>query len=112
MKWTISKDEFVQAMLSTYDGGGFSKYGLHLLFDYLENYEEETGLTIEADPVSLYCAFREDFLQDLLGEGNKMVKEDGILYIGNYLVIATWWNLNGNQKTLCFVGDSGGIRYL
>lgn len=37
----------------------FSYEGKIALFDYLENYEDETGEKIELDPISLCCEYTE-----------------------------------------------------
>lgn len=37
----------------------FSYDGKRALFDYLENYEEETGEQIELDPIALCCEYSE-----------------------------------------------------
>ena len=37
----------------------FSRVGLKALFDYLEQFEEETGEEIEFDPIALCCEYTE-----------------------------------------------------
>ena len=37
----------------------FSYEGLEVLFDYLDNLSEDTGETIELDPVALCCEYYE-----------------------------------------------------
>ena len=37
----------------------FSRAGLRALFDYLEEYEEDTGEQIEFDPIALCCEYTE-----------------------------------------------------
>ena len=37
----------------------FSRVGLQGLFDYLEEYEESTGESIEFDPIALCCEYSE-----------------------------------------------------
>ena len=49
----------------------FSYEGLKALYDYLENYEEETGQKIEFDPVALCCEYSEyDNLQSVIENYN------------------------------------------
>jgi len=43
----------------------FSYEGQQLLFDWLENYEDETGEFVELDVISLCCDFTESDLADL-----------------------------------------------
>ena len=44
----------------------FSHEGLEVLFDYLENLSEDTGETIELDPVALCCDYYESSIQELI----------------------------------------------
>ena len=37
----------------------YSRAGLRALFDYLEEYEEDTGEQIEFDPIALCCEYTE-----------------------------------------------------
>lgn len=70
MKKTINRYEFIDNMLSYYDGNGFTYEGLSVLFDYLEEYEEDTGEELELDVVALHCQYSEmtvkDFITDYL----------------------------------------------
>ena len=43
----------------------FSYEGLEVLFDYLDNLSEDTGETIELDPVALCCDYSEDTFEDI-----------------------------------------------
>jgi hypothetical protein len=47
-------------------GDNFSYEGLRALFDYLEQYEEETNTPIELDVIALCCEYNEDALNDVL----------------------------------------------
>lgn len=58
MKKTINFSDFVDSFSDTYKNN-FSYEGKQALFDYLENYEEETGETIELDPIALCCEYEE-----------------------------------------------------
>lgn len=44
--------------------------GLRALWDYLEQYEEDTGKEIELDVVALCCDFTEEKLETVLKEHN------------------------------------------
>lgn len=43
----------------------FSDQGLRVLFEYLQDYEEETGEEIEFDPIALCCDFNEMTLEEI-----------------------------------------------
>ncbi len=58
MKTTVNFSQFLDAFSDTYKNN-FSYEGKRALFDYLENYEQETGEEIELDIVALYCEFTE-----------------------------------------------------
>ena len=48
----------------------FSYEGLEVLFDYLDNLSEDTGETIELDPVALCCDYYESSIQELINNYN------------------------------------------
>ena len=60
MKQYISKYHFTDWFLSsdTYKNN-FSYEGLHSLFDYLEQFEEDIGKEMEFDPVAICCEYSE-----------------------------------------------------
>ena len=60
MKQYISKYHFTNWFLSsdTYKNN-FSYEGLHSLFHYLEQFEEDMGKEIEFDPVAICCEYSE-----------------------------------------------------
>ncbi len=53
----------------------FSYEGLEVLFDYLDNLSEDTGETIELDPVALCCEYYESSIQELIDSYNIDVSE-------------------------------------
>lgn len=58
MKQTVSFFQFCDSFSETYKNN-FSYEGKRALFDYLEQYEDETGEEIELDPVALCCEYSE-----------------------------------------------------
>lgn len=81
MKKTIDKYEFIASMQAYYDGNGFSLEGLYKLFEYLENYESETGEELEFDVVALHSQYSEmkveEFINDYLTDDEiEQLKED------------------------------------
>mgnify|MGYP003654676468 CR=1 FL=1 len=56
MKTTITLNDFVNCDALK---DNFSYEGLVSLFDYLENFEDDTGTAIEFDPIALRCEFSE-----------------------------------------------------
>ncbi len=55
----------------------FSYEGLEVLFDYLDELSEETGETIELDPVALCCEYYESSIEELIDNYNIDVSEGG-----------------------------------
>ena len=60
MKTTVSLYDFREAFRACGRAEQFSYEGLEVLFDYLEQYEEDTGEELELDVVALCCDFYED----------------------------------------------------
>jgi len=58
MKQTINFFQFRDAFGGDYKNN-FSYDGKKALFEYLENYEEETNKEIELDPIALCCEYTE-----------------------------------------------------
>ena len=65
MKTTVSRYDFERAFVDTDRKENFSYEGLGLLFDYLEDYEEQTGEEIELDVIALCCDYNEDTVADI-----------------------------------------------
>ena len=59
MKKTINQYDFTEAFRTAGRGEQFSYDGLITLFDYLEQYEEETGEELELDVIALCCEWCE-----------------------------------------------------
>jgi hypothetical protein len=66
MKTTVSRYDFERAFVDAGRKDQFSCEALGLLFDYLEQYEEETGQEIELDVVALCCDYSEDHPDDII----------------------------------------------
>lgn len=59
MKSTVTVYDFRQAFHNMGRGEQFTYEGLGALFEWLENYEEETGQEVELDVIALCCDFTE-----------------------------------------------------
>lgn len=59
MKQIIYFNDFESAFNNMNRENQFSNPGLQALFDYLEQYEEETGQEIELDVIALCCEYTE-----------------------------------------------------
>lgn len=68
MKTTVSRYDFERAFVDAGRKDQFSYEGLKALFDYLEDYEEQTGEELELDVVALCCDYCEDTVSDIARE--------------------------------------------
>lgn len=65
MKTTVSLYDFREAFRTCGRAEQFSHEGLEVLFDYLEQYEEDTGEELELDVIALCCDYSEDTVADI-----------------------------------------------
>ena len=65
MKTTVSRYDFERAFVDADRKENFSYEALGLLFDYFEDYEEQTGEEIEFDVIAICCDYSEDTVQDI-----------------------------------------------
>ena len=99
MYTTTSRNEFIDTFINmgradTGDGNGgnFTIDGLDALFDYLEDFEESMGESIQFDPIGLCCQFSEyasaaeavqeinpDVHRDVVDNNDSETAEDNLL---------------------------------
>ena len=65
MKTTVSLYDFREAFRTMGRAEQFSYEGLEVLFDYLEQYEDDTGEELELDVVALCCEYCEDTVAEI-----------------------------------------------
>ena len=68
MKTTVTVGSFIQAFSDCNRAENFSYNALECIFDYLEEYEDQTGEEIELDVIAICCEFSEINLKDLKNE--------------------------------------------
>ena len=66
MKTTVSRYDFERAFVDADRKENFSYEGLKALFDYFEDYEEQTGEEIELDIIAICCEYSEDNPDDII----------------------------------------------
>ena len=98
MKTTINFSQFCDGFSGNYKNN-FSYEGKKALFNYLEQYEEDTGEEIEFDPIALCCDYNEyENLKELQENYDiKTIKElqDNTIFIQLYDI--------NNKKTDGFI---------
>lgn len=101
MKTTVSRYDFERAFADAGRKENFSYEGLKALFEYLEQYEEDTGEEIELDVIALCCDYSEDTIEDIANNyGIDLVdvdEEDQADFVRNYLEAHT--SLVGETST-------------
>jgi hypothetical protein len=65
MKTTIDFSDFREAFRNHDRDNSYTREGLMMLFEYFEQYEEETGQEIELDVVAICCEYNEDDWSDI-----------------------------------------------
>ena len=66
MKTTVSFYDFQRAFADCGRKDQFSYEGLKALFDYHEDYEEQTGEELELDVIAICCGYAEDHPDDII----------------------------------------------
>lgn len=67
--------QFRDAFKACGRGQQFTYDGLEVLFDYLEQYEADTGESVELDVIALCCEYSEDTPEDIARYNNIDVSE-------------------------------------
>ena len=65
MKQTINRSQFIQAFSDALRADQFSREALSAIFDWMENYEDETGEETELDVIAICCDWSEDSPEDI-----------------------------------------------
>ena len=69
---TLTRNQFIDALKQSDRKNQFSYEGLVALFEYLEEYEDSTGETIEFDMIALCCEYAEyDNLEEFQNDYGK-----------------------------------------
>lgn len=70
MKQTINNSQFHNAFHSMDRGNQFSYEALEVLYNYLEQYEQDTGVEVELDVIALCCEFSESTPEEIAKDYN------------------------------------------
>ncbi len=68
MKQTVNLCEFRDAFYRMGRKDQFSYEGLEILFNYLKDWEQETGEEIELDVIALCCEYAESTIDELISD--------------------------------------------
>ena len=75
MKITINKSDFIDQFRVMDRLENFSYEGRSMLFDYIEQIEEDTGEELEMDVIAVCCDFSEDAPEDIAANYNIDISE-------------------------------------
>jgi hypothetical protein len=78
MKQTVNFSDFTQAFHQRGRGEQFSYEALQLIFDYMEECEQETGEEIELDVTGICCEIIEMSVEEICDSFNLNAEEDDI----------------------------------
>ena len=88
MKQTIGLSQFTDAFMSIRPNN-FTYDGLVLLFDWIEQQEQDTGMEQELDVIAICCDFEELTMEEIIRQYNietDQIEDDGIDdHVMNYL---------------------------
>lgn len=70
MYQSVNFSDFVNAFRSHDRDNQFSYEAKRMIFDYIEDYERDTGEPVELDVIAICCDFSELSLQDVLNSYN------------------------------------------
>jgi hypothetical protein len=92
MKQTINLHQFRNAFKDMNRENQFSYEGLALLFDALEDFEQNTGEDMELDVIELCCDFSEDSAENIAATYNISIDESLPLFeqVVDHLLLNTW----------------------
>lgn len=65
MKQTITENMFIEAFRNSSRSEQFSIEALRAIFEYIENYEQDSGEEIELDIVAVCCDWSEDTPEEI-----------------------------------------------
>ena len=75
MKTTVYKHQFRDEFQSIRPNN-FSYEGLGILFDYLEEFENDTGEELELDIIALCCDYNEETLEEIINNYDIEIDEE------------------------------------
>ena len=87
---TIYLNDFRNAFQAAGRGEQFTYDGLGVLFDYLEEFEQDTGEQIELDIIALCCEYAESTPEEIAGDYDLGEHQDPLNYLyANTMVCGT-----------------------
>lgn len=106
MKTTVNFSQFCDAFSEQYKNN-FTYDGKRALFDYLEQYEEDTGDEVELDPIALCCEYTQyDDLEDFNASYNGLKGDD------NNEANENWYSMKDLHERTTVIEIEGGEAFI
>lgn len=106
MKTTVNFSQFCDSFSDQYTNN-FTYAGKRALFDYLEQYEEETGEELELDPVALCCEYTQyDDLEEFNAQYNGLKGDD------NNEANENWYSMKDLQERTTVIEIEGSESFI
>lgn len=109
MKKTINIYDFRQAFHDAGRSNQFTYDGLRVLFDWIEQLDNDTGEDTELDVIALCCEFSEADPQEIADDYN--IDLSGVDLDDEDLLSETVLEYLNEHTMVCGITDAGGIVY-
>jgi hypothetical protein len=106
MKTTVDFSDFRESFRNYGRADSYSREGLEMLFNYLEDLEQDTGQELELDVIALCCDYNEEHWEDIAANysidlDGREDEEEKIEAVREYLEANT--SLVGEPLEGCFI---------
>ena len=106
---TITLSDFRDAFKRCGRGDQFSYQALELIFDYIEEYEQETGEQIELDPVGICCEWCESTPEEIIEQYDTDINAEGMTEDELAAAVYEWLN---DETQVAATTDNGTLVYV
>lgn len=107
MKKTVTWDEFRDSFTKADRTDQFSYDALDMIWNYLEQYENDTGIELELDVIAICCDFSEEYCDDIAANYSIDIS-DCIDEVG---IVETVRNYLHDHTTVIGTLENGAIVY-
>ncbi len=106
---TITLYDFIEAFRTMGRGNQFTHAALELIFDYIEEYEQETGEQIELDVIALCCEWSESTPEEIIEQYDTDINTEGMTEDEIAAAVYEWLN---DETQVAATTDYGTLVYV
>lgn len=106
---TITLYDFIEAFRMMGRGNQFTHAALELIFDYIEEYEQETGEQIELDVIALCCEWCESTPEEIIEQYDTDINTEGMTEDELAAAVYEWLN---DETQVAATTDNGTLVYV